>query len=576
MNTKSRHYLFSYSAVILVAAALIIINLLANHFMTSSRFDLTENKIYTLTPGTKKIIEQIKSPVTIQFYYTKELATKSPAVSLYVNYIVDMLEQYRNVAPDKIKMEVIEPAAQPENETQLLAQGLVPMSMPNSKDKFYFGLVISDAAGQKQIIPYLELRHERFFEYDVSSALYELSHPEKPLLGVISSLPIQGNATGSITEQKPWAIWPRMSDLYQLKILDQSIKKIPDDINILMLVSPKNISDDFLYAIDQFVLRGGHLLAFVDAYQEQSPGGAVAISAEDQEKWNRLFNSWGLELIPQKVLADMSYGQPIEFVFPHTELIVKQPLWLSIPANSINKNDIITGTLFNHLLIATPAVITERNQADANIKISPLIKSNFDADLIDVQKVPDYLHSPQDLLKDYQPGGKSFIVATRVEGTLGSVFNDTPRATAAGKNHLNQSKEPAEIVIVADSDLLYDGYWLGARNIFGQEMLVARASNGNFVLNALDSLSGSNDLISIRAHGIFPRPFIKFSGLVTKAEQEYKPQIGDTVAEAVSDIKLNLWKDYNQLVYAIMAFNILLIPAIIIIVMLIRRRCKKG
>jgi len=606
---KITNNVFRLSTLVLISLLVIMINALAYHFLTNTRLDLTENKLYTLSKGTKDILANIKEPITIKLYYSKKLALGFPNISSYATYVSELLQQYQRLSHQKISVQIIDPPPFSSQEDEAIAHGLQAVPVNNAGANFYFGLVMANSVDDEQAIPFLQLNQERFLEYDITSLIYQLNHPEKPVVGVISSLPLEGMPYAAMFGQpngEPWVIWQQMSDFYQLKTLDNTLSKIPDNIDLLMLINPKDVSDTFLYAIDQYLMRGGRVVAFIDTYLEQPQGGAPA-APNDVAQLNRLLNAWGLTVNPQKVLADRKLALPVRVNQYGHQQVVGQPFWLVIPPLNMNQDDMITGPLDDNLLMSTPTVLSTFGEP-TTLSITPLMQSSVDSAAIDSDKVAAYMKTPQDLQRNFLPSDRAYLLAARVEGQTQSLFGEKAVNEDAQKDHLSQSQQAAQLLVIADSDLLRDHFWLRSQDYLGQRVVTPISANGNFVLNAIDNLTGSSALMSLRAHGAYSRPFTKVLELQQNAQQQYhaaelalqeKLQLTEQRLQALNDqtqhnnilllspaqqqevesfreeqrrlrqelrdVQHELQKDINQLMQTISWLNIALIPGVIII-----------
>ncbi len=527
--------------IILAALALFfVVNIFSNLAFRSLRFDLTENNLFTLSEGTKNILSGLDEPIDLTLYVSKKLATTLPGISSYTLRVEELLEEFERRSNGKIDLTVIDPEPFSEEEDRAVAAGLQAVPVNDGASTFYFGLVGTNSTDKEEIIPFFSPEREEFLEYDLAKLIYTLATPKQPIVGVMSSLsqmfgahanPFQGGRAPA------WVVMEQIEQLFEVRRLDTDVSEIPEDIDVLMLVHPKKLPDKTLYAIDQFVLRGGRALVFVDPYAEvDQPPGASPITAAPGAKRSdlaKLFDKWGIRLT-QKVVGDLASARKVQINQSGRPMIVDYPVWIEIDPALYDSNEIITANL-GQLAFATAGHIETVGEHKDNVK--PIVRSSADSMLVDTSKL-GFLANPQDILRDFRPEG-AYTLAARISGIVESAFPDGPPEADdetgdtedGGENqepsesetpaHLAKSKEPVNVIVVADVDMLHDQFWVQVQNFLGSRLAIPTAANGTFVANALDNLTGSNDLISVRNRGSFSRPFIKVRQLQLEAEQKF-------------------------------------------------------
>jgi ABC-type uncharacterized transport system involved in gliding motility auxiliary subunit len=306
----------------------------------------------------------------------------------------------------------------------------------------------------------------------------------------------------------PWAIYEQLHQAFEVEILDADTDSIAKKINTLLIVNPIMLTENALQAVDDFVMRGGHIILFVDPFSEIMDANTKLIYTENKTEYadfNQLLNKWGIELIPNKVVAYRENAKMVRAVVDNKEQTLRYAFWMDFDAQNFNANDVLMNGL-EKITLATPGALRASSGASTNFQ--PLIWTSKDAMLVDLEQVEKYQKNPRQLLLDYTPSG-SYTVAARLSGPIHSLFSE-------------RSVEDSNIVVISDADMLYDHFWLSVQKIYGQTMGVPIAGNANLVLSALDNLSGSNDLISIRNRSNFSRPFSKINEIELASNNKFR------------------------------------------------------
>lgn len=514
MNKK----ILTSSGLLMAIALLLAVNIISNVTLKSARLDLTDNKLYTLSQGTKNILTSLEEPITLRFYLSKKLASGLPAVSHYTVRVRELLEEYQRLAGNNINLQIIDPEPFSEAEDSAEAYGIQGVPVDNTNTKFYFGLAGTNSTDDEKVIAFFTPNREEFLEYDLTKLIYQLNNSKKTVVGLMSTLPIQGSGSPFMQNAaKPWMIVEHLSQLFEIRKLETDINVIDDDVNVLMLVHPKDLSDDTLYAIDQFVLKGGKAIVFADPYSEaykpptDPKNPLAAMQAPRNSELSKLFKAWGIEIAPEKVVGDLRAAEKVQMQKGNSAVVVTYPVWMNLNAkNNFNNSDTVTAKLDN-MMLATPGAIIK--QGDVATKIIPLIETSNVAMKIDVNKLGAFAQ-PENLVRDFKQEGK-FTLAARVTGKVKTAFPDR-------EDSVKESASDINLIIVADTDVLEDKFWVRVQNLFGQRIAMPHAANATFVSNALDNLSGSNDLISVRNRGTSTSPFTKVAEIQQAAEFRFR------------------------------------------------------
>ncbi len=559
MNNK----ILTTSSLIIAAVLLLAVNIVTDRTLKTARIDLTETQLYTLSEGTKNILRNLDETITLRLFLSKKLATQLPSVSSYTIRVQELLEEYQRIAGTKLKLVMIDPEPFSEAEDEAEGYGMQGVPVDNVNTMFYFGVAGSNSTNNEETIPFFTPNRAEFLEYDLTKLVYQLAKPKQKVVGIMSTLALQGDISNSpFTQQnasKPWMIVDQISQSFEVQNVPIDVKVIPEKVNVLMVVHPKGFSDNTLYAIDQFVLNGGRVIVFADPYSEvyQPPTDPknpfAAMQASRNSEFTKLFDAWGIEVASNKVIGNLQTAQKVQIQKGKRATIVTYPVWMDLNGEQyFNTEDIITGKLGN-VVFATAGSIVKKG--DVDIEITPLIESGEQSMQIETTKLGAF-SEPESLVRSFIPE-KKFTLAARITGNIKSAFPDgkpeTEEQEAASEAefdapHTAESSEKVNIIVVADTDLLEDKFWVQVQNFFGQRIALPHAANATFVTNALDNLSGSNDLISVRNRGNFARPFTKVEEIQQQAEQQFREkekELRARLEEADSKIR-NLQKDKQK------------------------------
>jgi len=509
-----KRIIYSGSGLLLIALAFLAVNMVASLGLPNARLDLTEQKLYTISEGTGRILAELDEPVNLYFFYSDNASRDLVAVRNYAKRVEEMLRAYQRAAGGKLRLKVIDPEPFSEDEDRAAEFGLLAVPLQQGGDKLYFGLAGTNALDDVQTIPFFPLDQEEFLEYEISRLIQSLAKPARPVVGVLSALQMNGGFN-PVTGQAgaPWMVMEEIRQQFAIKSLQGDIDRIPDEVSVLLLVHPKQLPQQTLYAIDQFVLRGGKLLAFVDPFSESDSGGLMGGqgNASDLEP---LFKAWGLRLRVGEVLADGSYAMAVGM--GPEQRPVRHPAWLSLPKAALDRQDVTTAALEN-LTVASAGILEPLE--GAKTRFTPLLQSSEYAMPFDAQRLA-MLRDPQDLLRELEPTGERYALAARVGGPAQSAF---PAGIEGQKDGL-KAAESINVIVVADTDLLSDRMWVQVQDFFGQRIPQPFADNAGFAINALDNLAGSDALISVRSRGRYSRPFVAVENLQRQAEARFREQ----------------------------------------------------
>jgi len=502
--------------------------MLSNVGLRGVRLDLTQNKLYTLTPGTQQVLKELKEPINLYFYFSRDAAAKqAPLILPYAGRVREFLEELAARAGGKIHLQVIDPQPFSDDEDRAAEFGLQSLDAGGNGDSLYFGLAGTNSTDGRSTIASFQTDREEFLEYDVAKLIHELGTTKKPIIGLMSSIALQGQfnpATGQMGET--WPIISQLEQIFTLRSLTTDIDHIDNDVDVLMLVHPKQLPPKTLYAIDQFVMRGGRLLLFVDpnsgadtsGHDPSNPlAGAMADHSSDLEP---LLNTWGIDYDPTKVIGDLERSLEVRASLQTPP--VRHIGILGLRHDDMNQQDVVTATL-ESINLATVGSLSQRPGAKTTFE--PLLFSSNQAAPIPAQRF-NALTDPATLRDGFKPTGTRYVIAARITGPVESAYpKGAPtdqKAAGPPVAHLSKSSAPANIVVIADTDLLMDYMWVQTREILGQRVAQAFANNGDLIANIVDNLSGSGALISVRGRASFSRPFTRVEALRHSADDRLR------------------------------------------------------
>ena len=541
------------AALALVAAAILFVavNVIADKTLRTTRIDLTNQRLYTLSKGTLDTLAKIDEPIVLRFYYSPRLGTEIPSYGVYEQRVREMLEEYQAVSRGKIELQILNPEPFSPTEDRAVAFGLQGVPVDQGGEQVYFGLAATNSTDDQQIVPFFQPERERFLEYDVTKLIHELAFPKKPVVGLMTGLPLEGDLMAAMQGRPmvPYVVIGQLKQLYDVHSLSTELDKVPDDVDVLMLVHPQHLPDKTQYAIDQYVLKGGKALVFVDPNsqtQQMHPSQLNPPGQPTDSELDKLFAAWGVRMVPKMVAGDLRAARRVNAGSGTRVIPVDYVAWLTLKQANFNPDDLATADL-SQITMATAGILEPTK--DAKTSFTPLISTSPDSEEIPVAKVqgtPDV----EALLRDFKPGGKPLTLAARVTGPADTAFPDGPpkdekpkdaktdekkdeaKPDAAAKPpaeaakptapQLKTSVQPINVMIVADTDILEDRFWVQVQDFFGQSVEVPVANNGDFVTNAVDMLAGGNDLISLRSRGTSARPFELVDNIQRAADDKYE------------------------------------------------------
>ena len=517
------------------------VNVLSHVAFRSARVDLTEQRLYTLTEGSRNILQGLDEPVTLRVYLSKKLAVELPGIQGYTNRVLELVQEYEQAAAGNLILHVIDPEPFSEEEDRAVGYGLRGVPLDAGNTQFYFGLVGTNATDDQELIPFFQQSREEFLEYDLTKLVYRLGNPKQKVVGLLSTLPVDGGPQMPFSQalggSAPWMIMDSIRELMEVKVLDKAVTEIPEDVDVLMVVHPKRLGEPTLYAIDQFVLRGGRAVVFVDPHSEAdrvlpNPQNPMGMQAPRNSDLGRVFDAWGIELVDGKVVGDLPLAKKVNFQKQSRMMVADYPVWIDLTPRQLNAEDVVTAKLPN-LTMASAGIL--RKKEDSETEWTPLMETDDQAMQIDAARL-QFMPDVEGLLRDYRPEGETLVLAARLTGKVKTAFPDGRPEAADSEElenpgddkeskphpHLAESADPINVIVVADTDMLQDRFWVQVQNFLGQRIGIPTSANNDFVTNALDNLTGSHDLISVRNRGSFSRPFTLVRAIQQEAEMQFR------------------------------------------------------
>ena len=620
-----RHTL-AWTSVGLAFILLLSVNLFASSALRNAKADLTQQRLFTISSGTRSMLRSIDEPISLKLYFSKRLGEAAPVYARYFERVRALLQQYADIAGGGLDVAVFDPEPFSDSEDKAVAAGLRGVRLNQEGEVGYFGLVGNNSTDSDSTIPFFTTDREAFLEYDLTKLIYTLANPKKRVVGLMTSLPLDGGMNpmamlgGGRQQLPPQMIMEQIRDFFEVKTLSQDVKEIPGDIDVLMVAQPDKLTPEAAYAIDQFVMGGGKILALVDPVAEMGgrAGPMGMPPSGTSPEFVKLLKSWGVDFDPSKVAGDIATARRVQFGGGARPTVTEYVGWLGLDRRSIDEKDVLSGGV-ERLNLASPGFLSKAE--GATTQVTPILLTSPQAMQIPADKftgMPD----PVALLRAYKPEGKSLMLAARVSGTANSAYPDgapkpakaeaddkakadvakqdakpgatkadaskdgkrkneklegaaaakqdgakpeatksdpskdgkpksekpegaaaakkdgaKPEATKADASPDSKPKEQKaegaaakphkasgqiNAIIIADTDLLSDQFWVDVRDFLGQQVAIPNASNAAFIVNALDNLSGSDALIALRGRGAEDRPFQLVNDLRRDSERRYR------------------------------------------------------
>ena len=534
-NSKFETLLYSTLGVALMAVTIVGLNIILG--AAKQRMDLTEGNINTLSPGTKKILQALDTQVTIRFYATRDARAMPVQLKNYAREVEDLLSAIKAEAGGNIVIEKLDPVPDSDAEESAQLDGVRPNTL-NLTDEVYLGISVS-MLDKKEALPFLVPSRQRLLEYDVARAISQVTAVEKPTIGVMTALGVAGQAPnpmmmqmGQQGGQPAWVFYDELQRDFEVQSIDVGAESIDENVDVLMLIHPKDLSEATQYAIDQFILRGGKLIAFIDPMCLMDNSAAMMNpmqrATQNGSSLTRFTEAWGLT-IEDKVVADMNFVSQVNQGGGRPSAA---PAVLSVTTDGIDADDVVTSQI-DSLVMAFAGGI--EGDAAEGLEKAVLVHSTDQSQLVEKMMAQ---FSGQQLVNDFKASDKEYALAVRLTGKFTSVFPDGKPAAEAEEgegdneaesadsgNHLSEGAENGVVVVVSDADLLADQFSVQVRNLLGNRLVMPLNGNLNLVQGLVEQMAGDSNLIEVRGRATLNRPFTKVKEMQAVAEENFRAKI---------------------------------------------------
>lgn len=509
-------------------------NALVNTVLTSTRLDLTEDQLYTLSDGTREVLANLEEPIDLRFYYSEKFDEIGPDIARHSDRVRELLDEYERLSGGLVRIEVFDPQPFSTEEDLAVSDGLQGLPFDQSGARAYFGISGTNSTDDVDAIGYLAPERSPFLEHDLTRLIANLSDPEKPVVAVLSDLPLQGTQFDQYT---PWLVADGMRQFFDVKFLTKESTELPEDVAVLVIAGAHTIQDELLYAMDQYVVNGGHVLAFADPFAESMAlsgpaAGQLPPPGVGQAAIEPLLNAWGVVVERGDFVANLDDAIRVGFPNPETgqQVAVDYVAWLDLQGPRFASEDAITAQLQRIVMSSSGAFMAAE---DAETTLEPLIFTTSNSALMsafDIAQQPN----PIALRDKFESEDTVFNLAVRVTGPVKSAFPDGPSDAAleavedeAAKDalraaHKGMSDQSANIILVGDVDMLADQNWAQVRDVAGERVAIPTANNADFFINAIDNLRGSQGLVSLRGRGLTIRPFTVIEDMRRDADSRFR------------------------------------------------------
>ncbi len=531
---------YLYSTVGVAAMFFLLIAVFVITSLFKQRLDLTADKVFTLAQGTKAILNKLDTPIQIRFYYSENLSSMPVFLKNHAKRIEDLLSEYQKYGKGNIEIKKFDPQPLSDAEDSANLDG-VEGQMLQTGEKMYLGLAIN-CLDTKVAIGYLNPERERLLEYDITRAVSQVIRPEKPTIGVMSALQIFGEMNpmamqmGRMSRSEPWVFISELKRDFNVKQVEMTVDRIDDDIKVLLVVYPRDITEKTEYALDQFVLRGGKMIAFLDPLSildsRNQANNPMQRNMNSGASLDKLLKTWGIEFDKSKVVADMTFLTQIN----RQGRPERMPTVLSLTRESADTNDVATSQITSLLL---PFAGSFSGTPAEGLKKTVLLKTSTDSQLVEKMMAE---FSGEQVIKDFSPSGKEMALAVRLTGKFKTAFPEgKPKEKVEDKDKdkekdskpekdeaaLKESKTDGVVVLIGDADMLHDQFCGEVMNFLGQRIFQPRGDNLNLVQSLIEQMGGDSNLIAIRSRNSMTRPFSVVKKMEADAQARWQSKLKD-------------------------------------------------
>ncbi len=501
-------------AAILGAVIFVCVNMLGTQFLRGARIDLTQQKLYSLSDGTRTLIGAMQEPVRFRFFMSSGLTREAPQIAAFASRVRAMLNAYVAGSQGKIILEVIDPKPYSEEEDRAVAFGVAPIGS-GSGDRLFFGLAATNSTTGKATIGSFSPDREAFLEYDLTRLVAELDRQGKAVVAILDGMNLQGNPQLGTREQQ---VLTQLKQFFDVKMLEPNAGKLPEKTRVLMVVHPQGLQEQTLYMIDQWVMRGGATLIFVDPAAENQMGPRGAPPPDASSNLAPLFAAWGVGYDPKRAVADAGFALQTERVINGRPTPMSNLPWIAVHDEGLRKDDAILAQLA--AMVFTTAGSFETTKPGVSLR--PLVTASSKGGTLPVEDMRDRNADLRLQLVKVARGAASPVIAGRLTGSIESAYATRPEGVEGEGDHAAKNTSPPNVILVGDADLLMDRTWVQRRNVLGSEVAQAFANNGDFVVNAIEQMAGGVALADLRGRGVSWRPFERIKEIEAQANERYR------------------------------------------------------
>lgn len=534
--------------VIAVALLAVLVNALAGSALRSVRIDLTQEKLYSLSPSVAPFLQGLDEPVNVQLFVSRGSLSNLPVYRAHATRVQEFLEEMQRVSDGKLKLTVLDPEPFSDAEDQAQAAGLEQVRTGQVGQTLVLGVVLTNAVDDRKVLPFLDPAQEPTLEYDLVRAISTLAQVRKPRVGLITSLPMAGSDKDKDNPSKqggrPYVAYQQLEQVYDLQTVERFALELPKDLDALVIVHPMDLTDQLLREIDAYAHGGGRLLVFFDPQHESAPQEkGKKLRRTPRSYLGRMLKAWGVQVAENMVVTDPTYGQRVQTQSRGGLKVVPMISWLGLTQEAMADQTAMTRSL-QMVLLASAGSITRTDDAPASQVFTPLMQTSTEAALVDTLVTGRYA-VPEEMLRSHVPDGKRYVMAARLTGPVALAYPEPPAdpdadlasdpAGQATDTSADASEtvdaapvddsveapllgEDADIVLIADADVLVDRFWIQDNGFSGPQ---ATAENGTFLISAVEALAGNPVLSKLRPRAPSRRPFTRIIELQRAAEAQY-------------------------------------------------------
>ncbi|HMA72356.1 MAG TPA: Gldg family protein [Xanthobacteraceae bacterium] len=527
-------------AALLGAVVFVCVNIVSAQVFRNTRVDLTQQHLYSLSQGTRTLLDELNEPVRFRLFMSSGLTKQAPQLAAFAGRVRSLLDSYVAAAKGSIVLEVIDPRPFSEEEDRAVAFGIDGFTGTGG-ERLFFGLAATNSTTGQATIRAFAPDREAFLEYDLTRLVSELGRRGKPVVALLDGLGLAGNPSIGLPEQQ---VLTQMKQFFEVKPLSGEVEKLPDDTRVLMVVHPKNLSEKTLYTIDQWVMAGNATMIFVDPYAENqfSPRGAPEPGEPPpaaSSNLEPLFKAWGVKFDTERAVGDPDYALQTQRDVGGRPVTAPNLTWMALRGDALARDEAILAQLSAIVMTTAGAFETTKD----GVTLRPLVRASNAAVTVNALIAGDRRQDPRRVMSEAKKAPKPPIVAARLTGMLDSAYPDglktdekkpdEAKAAAeadeskkdegkAADNTLKKSAKPASVILVGDADMLMDRNWVQMQSLFGQQVAQSFANNGDFVVNAIEQMSGGAALSDLRGRGVSWRPFELIQRMEAEADSRFR------------------------------------------------------